>query len=659
MIDGVSKRFLLGDYWLEPDKQRLSHDGESIKLPKRPFQVLLHLIEHRERFVSRPELLDRFWDGKDVYDDALRKCIGTIRNALADHSDQPTFVETRWGVGYRYIGPIEEQLVRDETAIVEIEKTRGMRIVVEEEEINDETERSKQAAANLQHSRVWSLPASRPYSKSMAIALPVLAVSIIAFAIIGYSYHRRLNPTETQPPPIRSIAVLPLRNLSPDPASEYFADGITENLINTLSRIEGLKVISRGSTFAFQGKEVQPREAREKLGVGALLEGSVLKSGEKVRVDVRLVSTEDGRVLWASNTYDRPVGDIFTIQEEIARNAAAGLRLELSGGDQKRLAKRYTDNVEAYQELLRGWYFWSQRTPTGLKKAIAAYQRATEKDPHCALAYAGLAGSYAMGVWYIPLEPKEAMSKAKAAAIRAVETDPNLSEAHLAMSHVLGYEWNWTGSEQEMERARELDPNFSSYGYAYTLLLSANKPDEAVRWIKRSEELDPLSPLVSANVGQILYFARRYDEAIEQCRKTLELDPNYAMAHAYLSQAYIQKGMYRQAIDEIQKAINLSEQNPEVIAILGYANAAAGNRNEAERVLGELTESSKHRYVPSYSVAEIYGQLGLNDEAFAWLEKAYRERAPHFVDLKVDPVLDPLRSDPRFAELLRHTGLSH
>jgi len=290
-----------------------------------------------------------------------------------------------------------------------------------------------------------------------------------------------------------------------------------------------------------------------------------------------------------------------------------------------------------------------------LKKAIAAYQRATEKDPHCALAYAGLAGSYAMGVWYIPLEPKEAMSKAKAAAIRAVETDPNLSEAHLAMSHVLGYEWNWTGSQQEMERARELDPNFSSYGYAYTLLLYANKPDEAVRWIKRSEELDPLSPLVSANVGQILYFARRYDEAIDQCRKTLELDPNYAMAHAYLSQAYIQKGMYRQAIDEIQKAINLSEQNPEVIAILGSANAAAGNRNEAERVIGELTESSKHRYVPSYAVAEIYSQLGLDDKAFAWLDKAYRERAPHLVDLKVDPMLDPLRSDPRFAELLRQT----
>jgi TolB-like protein/DNA-binding winged helix-turn-helix (wHTH) protein/Flp pilus assembly protein TadD len=655
MIDDVHRRYLLGDYWLEPDKQRLSHEGRSIKLARRPFEVLLYLIEHRSRFVSRAELLDRFWNGKDVYDDALRKCIGTIRNALEDHSDQPKFVETRWGVGYRYIGPIEEQLVRDDIAVVEIEKTRGMRIRIEEEEIQDENELER-AATGFTDARVRRLPSLRSFPRVVAVALPVVSVAIAALALFGYR-HGRIAPPAIQPAPIRSVAVLPLRNLSNDPDSEYFADGVTENLINTLSRIEGLKVISRSSVFTFRGKEVDPREAGKKLGVGALLEGSVLRKGDHVRVDVRLVSTDDGHVLWASNTYDRPVGDVFTLQDEIARNTAAGLRLQLSGADEKRLTKRYTDNAEAYHDLLRGWYFWSQRTPSGIKKAIESYQQATEKDPHCAMAYAGLAGSYAMSIWCIPAEPKEAMRKAKAAAARAVEIDPNLSEAHLAMSTVLGYQWDWAGAQQEIERARELDPSFSTYGYAYHLLLAADKPDEAVRWIKRSEELDPLSPLVSANVAQILYFARRYDEAIEQCRKTLELDPNYFMTHTYLGQAYIQKGRHSEAIEALQKAVTLSERNPDIVAILGYAYAAAGNREEAEKIRSELIALSRHRHVPAYPIAEIYAELDQKDEAFAWLERAYQEHAGHLVSIKVEPTFDSLRPDPRYADLLRRLRL--
>jgi len=649
------KRYLLDSYALTPDEQALSHKGEAIHLPKKPFQVLTYLVEHRDRFVSRAELLDQFWDGKDVYDDALRKCVGAIRKTLDDQSDDARFIETRWGVGYRYIGPVTEQIVREETSITEIEKTRGVKIIVEEEEIHDDPALDKLPAPSLAPSPTLRLRAILKRHSTVAVLALLFLAGSIGAAVIITSRQRRF-PVETHPAQIRSVAVLPLKNLSNDPESEYFSDGLTENLINTLSRIEGLKVISHGSAFAFKGKEIDPREVREKMGVGALLEGSVLKTGDRVRVNVRLVDAENGRVLWASNTYDRPVGDIFTIQDEIAHNTAAGLRLQLNGEDQKRLAKRYTDNIEAYDELLRGWYFWSQRTPSGLKKAIESYRRAGEIDARCALAYAGLAGSYAMGIWYIPLEPREAMSNARAAAIKAVEIDPNLLEAHLAMAAVLSYDWDWSGAQREMETARGLDPNFSDYGYAYTLLLSAGKPDEAVRWIRRSEELDPLSPLVGANVGQILYYARRYDEAIEQGRKTIDLDPNYAMAHAYLGQAYIQKRMYREAVEELQKAIILAEQNPEVIAVLGYAYAAAGDRQQAEKVIAELTELSKRRYVPSYSVAEIYAELGRKDEAFAWLEKAYRERAPGFVDLQVEPTLDSLRSDPRYIDLLRRVG---
>lgn len=655
MIGELHKRYVLDEYWLESEKQLLSRQGQSVHLPKKPFQVLLYLVEHRDRYVSRTELLDRFWEGRDVYDDALRKCVGAIRKALDDQSEDPRFIETRWGVGYRYIGPFAEQLVHHETARVEVEKTRAVRIVVDEEEIQEEAIQASAVNAGMR------LPASSALSKAVRIAVVTIVIIVTTSGAVLLVRSRQTSEQQApavaaRPAPIHSIAVLPLKNLSADPDSEYFSDGLTENLINTLSRIEGLNVTSRGSVFALKGKEVDPREVGTQLGVGAILEGSILKNGERIRVDVRLVSTENGRVLWASNTYNRPMGDIFTIQDEIAKNAAAGLRLELSGQDLKRLDKQYTNNVEAYQELMRGWYFWSQRTPSGSKRAIESYQRATEKDPACAMAYAGLAGSYAMGVWYIPLEPKSAMAKAEAAAARALELDPNLPESHLAMSTVHSYKWEWAAARRETERARELDPNFSTYGYAYTLLLDDNKPDEAVRWIKKSEELDPLSPLVSANVGQILYFARRYDEAIKQCQKTLELDPNYAIARAHLGQSYIRKGMYHQAIDELKKAIELSERNPEFVAVLGYAYAAAGDRTAAERVIRELSESSKRHYLSAYCIAEIYAQLGDKDEAFLWLDKAYAERAPHLVDLTVDPTLDTLRSDPRFVNLLQRVG---
>src|SRR3989442_10229102 len=310
----VSKKYLLGEYRLEPDKRLLSRAGQPVHLTSKPFQVLLCLIEHRDRIVSRAELLDRFWNGKDVYDDTLRKCVGAIRKALADQSEQPRFIETRWGVGYRYIGPITEQIVREETSITEIEKTRGVKIIVEEEEIHDETALDKLPAASLAPSPTLRLRAILKRRPAVAaLALLFLAGSIGA-AVIITSRQQRV-PVETHPAQIRSVAVLPLKNLSNDPESEYFSDGLTENLINTLSRIEGLKVISHGSVFAFKGKEIDPREVREKMGVGALLEGSVLKTGDRVRVNVRLVDAENGRVLWASNTYDRPVGDIFTIQD--------------------------------------------------------------------------------------------------------------------------------------------------------------------------------------------------------------------------------------------------------------------------------------------------------------------------------------------------------
>ncbi|HET8677272.1 MAG TPA: tetratricopeptide repeat protein, partial [Blastocatellia bacterium] len=489
------------------------------------------------------------------------------------------------------------------------------------------------------------------------IALFLGILTIAAALAITLSVLRDQPPSnENQASQIRSIAVLPLKNLSADPADEYFSDGLTEHLINKLSRIQGLKVISRGSAFMFKGQVIDPREVGKKLGVAAVLEGSVIKNGERVRVNIRLVSADDGRVLWANDTYDRASGDIFAIQDEIARNTTAALQIKLSREGEQRLVKHDTDNVEAYHAYLKGEYFWSKRTPHGIRKAIESFQQAVQLDSRYAAAYTGLAASYGMGIWYVPFEPKEALDKAKEAALKAIEIDETYAGAHLAMGMIHQYEWKWAEAAKALARYFELDPYTTDYGYAYHLL-SLDRADEAIAWIQRSREHDPLSVMIAANAGEVLLYARRYDEAIAACQKALELDPNYAMAHTHLAQTYVQKGMYAEALAEFQQAITLSERNPALLARLGHAYAVAGRHQEAAQVLDELLKLSKRSYVPPYSIAQIYAGLGLEDEAFAWLEKAYRERSTYLGNLRSEHTLDSLRSDPRFQDLLRRVGL--
>jgi TolB-like protein/DNA-binding winged helix-turn-helix (wHTH) protein/Flp pilus assembly protein TadD len=642
-------RYMLDDFALDPERRLLTRHGVPVHLTQKPFRVLLYLVEHRERIVSRAELLDHFWEGRDVYDDTLRKTVSAIRKALGDRGEQPKFIETVYAEGYRYIGRVEElsegasQMTSlapaGEDEVVEAPGSDDMVTVAP----HSFPSAPRPGAAWAQPRRLWRV---------VVVAL----VTVVALVALLAWRARRTPPPERQA--IRSIAVLPLKNLSGDSAHDYFSDGLTEHLINTLTRIDGLKVIARGSAFTFQGQEVDPQEAGKKLGVAAILQGSVFNRAERVRVEVRLVSAEDGRVLWASDTSDHTLGDIFALQDEIARRVVASLSIKLSAEGERRLVKRETDNVEAYQARLKGDYFRNQRTPEGLRKAIDSYQRAIAQDARYQPAYLGLASGYYMGIWYIPLEPKEATAKAKAATLKALEVDNSSSEAHVALSGLLWMDWDWAGCLREMERAKELDPGFSDYGYAYQLLLTAGRPDEAVRWITRSEELDPLSVLVSANVGEILYYARRYDEAIAQCQKTLGLDPNYAMAHTHLGLAYVQKGRHEEGIAEFEKAIALSDRSPDLLGHLGHAYAAAGQREQVQKVLAELSELTKHRYVPTYRLAEIHAALGEQDQAFAWLEEAYRAHAMHLCNLKVEPTLDPLRADPRFTNLLRRVGLA-
>ena len=455
------------------------------------------------------------------------------------------------------------------------------------------------------------------------------------------------------------IAVLPFANISPDSKDEYFADGMTEELISNLSRIGGLRVIARTSVMQYKGVGKSVAEIGRELKVGTVLEGSVRKAAGKLRIVVQLIDARSEEHLWSVG-YDRDFKDVFAIQSEIAQRVAEALKVKLMAREKKQIEKEATENLEAYDLYLRGWSFLNERTEKRFNKGIRYFEQAIAKDPTYAPAYAGLAEAHGLLGLFGALPPKDVMPKAKAAAEKALEIDDALSEAHTSLGFVRSvYDWAWSDAEREFERARELKPSNSTAHrwYAVTYLTPMGRLDEAIEEMKRSLELDPLCLSTNEWLGTEYLLARRYEKAIELYRKTLQMDPNYPPAHFYLSQAYMQKAKYKEAVTEVQKAITLSGRLPRTVATLGRIYAVSGESVKAQKVLEELSELSKRRYVPSYYVALIYEGLGQKDRAFEWLEKALEERDSELVFLKVDPSLDILRSDSRFFALLKKTNL--
>jgi eukaryotic-like serine/threonine-protein kinase len=484
----------------------------------------------------------------------------------------------------------------------------------------------------------------------VAVALTAVILVIVATAV-------SLLTARSQ---IASIAVLPFVNASADPNMEYLSDGITETLMNKLSQLPNLKVLPRTSVFHYKGKEPDPQAVGKSLNVQAVVTGKVVHTDDSLSISAELVDVQNNRHLWGDR-YTRKLAEILVLQEEITRQISDQLRTRLSGEEKRRLAKLYTENTEAYQLYLKGRYFWNKRTEKDLKKAIEYFEQTIAIDPTYALAYAGLADSYALFGFslYAALSPREADQKAESAALKALEIDDTLAEAHTALGLIqFRSKWNWLKAESEVKRAIELNPNYAlAYQYYALVLASMERQDEALTTIKRAQELEPVSFILNAAVARHLYWARQYDQAIEQLRKTLELDPNFMAAHFRLGLVYEQKGMYEEAIAEFRKARTISENNPFVIAGLGHVYGLSGNRNKAQELISELKELSNRRYVSAYDMAVIYSGLGERDQAFAWLEKAYQERSGSLVYLKVEPVFDPIRSDRRFADLLQRMRL--
>lgn len=652
----LERKYILGDFLLEPDKRLLSRDGAPIHLSHKPFQVLLYLIEHRDRVVPRGELLEQFWPGKDVYEDTLRKSVSAIRKALGDsNSERPRYIETCWAEGYRYVGSFEEQLLPDESQT----PTGGhVRTHLPEPERAGETSAAEEVTPSSSLPTRAVGPGRRRASKPATLLVASLTLALAASVMVAY--RRRAETGESRKPgPPNSLAVLPLKNLTEDPADDYLSDGITESLINALSKVRGLKVIARGSVHSLTRRDVDPQELGRKLGVGAVLQGGVFRSEDRVRVEVRLVSAEDGHVLWASAPYDRNLNDIFALQDKITREVVAGLEHKLSEEDERRLGRRHTHHVEAYQEYLKGRYYLNQRSPDGIGKAIEYFRRAVELDPNYALAYAALAESYDkfywFSHWFSKIRPHEAMVKQREAAARALALDDSLAEAHVAMATVYANEWNLPEAAREEERALELDPDNAEarHNYAYRLI-DLGRPEEAVAQILRARDLDPLNVAMNVDVGEILLFARRYDDAIEALRHALEMDPNRANARGRLAEAYLFKGMEAEAVEEFLKGFTLEGKSPETVAAIRKAYASEGMRGFwRKRIEMELAEG----HLEPVTVAVFYTLLGDRDQAFAWLERGYRVRSPYLVGLKSSAYFDPLRSDPRHEELVRRVGL--
>lgn len=498
-------------------------------------------------------------------------------------------------------------------------------------------------------------------SRRAWLAVGLAGAAVVLAALVGLNVGGlRERLFGAGPPKIESLAVLPLENLSGDPEQEYFVDGMTEALIAELSKISALKVISRTSAMRYKNTDKSMPQIARELRVDALIEGSVLREGEQVRITVQLIHGPSDKHLWA-DSYQRELRGILALQSEVARAIATQVRVAVTPEERDRLARARPVNPEAYRLYLQGRYHWNKRTPEGIRKAFEYFRQALEKDPNYALAYTGVADCYIVGGGnYLGLPGSQAYPKAKEAVLRALELDETLAEAHAALAGILtDYERDWSASEREFQFALQRNPSYATAHQWYSELLSnLGRHEEAVAEARKAQDLDPLSLIANTNVGVRFIFARRYDQAVEELRKTLELDADFQRAHFWLGIAYEQKGMFPQAIGSFEKVVELSGRDPRYLAALAHAYAVSGRRGEAERMLGELEKLAKTHYVSAFSRALVYAGLANKKEALAWLEKAYEERSDDMAMLKVDPRFDALRSDPRFQALLRRMNLT-
>ena len=647
--------YAFGPYLIDPGERLLLRDGEPVSLTPKCFDLLVVLVENSGHLLTKDELLARLWPGQFVEEANLSFNVSSLRKALGPEPNGRRFIETVPKKGFRFVAPVEQR--RHDELRVENPSVPEL----EESEMKRPANGGLPEPSSVQTRALGEATNNKATGKTGAAGkLWLGSIMVASLALAGLVYVFFIRQNQPSQPSVTSIVVLPLENLSADPSEEYFADGMTDALIGDLAKIGELRVISRTSSMHYKGtKKSLPEIARE-LKVDAVIEGTVQRSGDRVRIRAQLIYAATDQHLWVQ-TYERDMREIFELQSEIALAIAREVQIKLTPAEQGRLTTpRQRVNPKALDAYLQGRYlFWNKRTKENLQKSIEYFQSAIKEDSTYALPYAGLADCYnSLGaVQFGALPPKEARSRAEKAAVKALELDPSLAEAHSALGSVQHYNWKWNEAEQEFKRAIELNPNYANAHNLYaSYLMSRGRIDESIAASNRARELDPLSLAISVQRAYLLENARRYDEAIEQLNHVIAVDQNHYQAQWMLGHTYAMNGQLDQAIAAAEKAVALSDRAAGALGMLGMIYGLANRRVEANKVLQELLTLNEQRYVTPAALAYVYIGLGDRDQAFAWLEKAYEEQSNFLAYLRVVPVADPLRSDPRFDELVRRVG---
>ena len=636
MPDETCTIYSFEGFIVDPNRRVLLRDGQPIQLTSKAFELLLALVESHGRELDKEELMQRVWANQIVEDANLTVTMANLRKALGEKASDHRFIVTIPGKGYRFVAEIGDGDPRREF-IVE-SKTRG-EVTIEEEIIADE-----------RHPLLATKAKGHPWLAGV-VTFAVIAIFVSAYFV----WFKRGTATSAR---IKSIAVLPFKPLVANNRDESLELGMADTMIARLSNIHEINVRPISSVRRYSALEQDPIAAGREQRVDAVLDGQIQKAGDKVRVTVRLLRISDGAPLWSSQ-FDENMTDIFAVQDSISERVTSALAVTLTNDEKHEISKRYTTDTEAYQLYLKGRYQLTRLTDDGFLKGRDFFQQAIDKDPDYALAYASLADAYNRLADFNALASKEAFPKAREAAQRALKLDESLAEAHTALATVnFGYDWDFPTAAREFRRAIEINPSYSDGHQMNSYYLATmGRFDEALAEMKRALELDPISLEKTTGIGEILYQQRRYQEAIEQYRKALEMDSNSGFTHWALGRPLLAQGKFNEAIAEFQKAIPLSGDSPDEPSELARAYALAGRRDEALRIIDELKKLSERKHVSPSVLAAIYAALGDKNQAFALLNKAFDERDFVMVMLKTEPMFDPLRSDPRFAELVRRVGL--
>ena len=636
-----SRIYEFGPFRLDRIERLLLRDGHAVPLAPKVFDTLVALVENGGHLVTKDDLMSTLWPDAFVEEGTLSRNISDLRKALGEIQGGERYIETVPRHGYRFSFPVN--VVTQEPAPLIIERHTRSRVITRE----DVDQKIMPPGAEVIRQRGW------PFRLRL-LAVPLLLLVAAAAALVVYRY----VATDSRVSPIRSIAVLPFTSFSEEGGDEYLELGMADALITRLTNVKNIVVRPSSSVLKYNQPGRDAIVVGRDLGVDAVLEGRIQRSGERVRVTAQLVSVKEGVPLWA-DTFDARFTDKFAMQDSISQQLVQTLALNLSGDERKQLTRRYTENTDAYEAYIRGRFWWNKRYDEGFRKAIDYFNQAIALDPNYALAYAGLADCYAILSPYNVSAPEDSFPRAKVAVMKALAIDEQLVEARTSLAHITWmYDWDWTGAEREFKRAIDINPNYATAHEWYSVYLSAmGRHDEAIRTARRAYELEPLSLAIIRDLARAYYHARQYDEAIAAYLKAIELDPRHYRHNSWLELAYAQKGSYDQAVDVYLKAMNIMGTDAKEITSLEKTYRAKGWQGYCRRRLELMHEHPDRFFVTPYNLARASVLVGEKSAGLDWLEKAYAEHADHLVLLKVDPIFDPLRADPRFVQLIRRVGL--